>query len=58
MRWQILVGIIAGLALMYVVLAAVLWHAFRRVASPSLLRESLRLLPDLVRPCSVTPTTP
>jgi len=49
MWWQILVGIIAGLALLYVVLAGLLWHAYRRDANTSLLRESLRLLPDLVR---------
>ena len=49
MWWQILVGTIAGLALVYLVLAGLLWHAYRRDANTSLLRESLRLLPDLVR---------
>jgi uncharacterized membrane protein YkvA (DUF1232 family) len=49
MWWQILVGIIAGLALVYLVLAGVLWHTYRRDANMSLLRESLRLLPDLIR---------
>jgi len=49
MWWQILIGILAGLALLYVVLAGLLWHAYRRDANTSLLRESLRLLPDLVR---------
>ena len=49
MWWQILVGILAGLALVYLVLAGLLWHAYRRDANTSLLRESLRLLPDLVR---------
>jgi len=49
MWWQILFGIIARLAWMYVVLAGLLWRAYRDDANTSLLTESLRLLPDLVR---------
>jgi len=47
---QILVGVLAGLALLYLALLATFWHAHRRdPANTVQMREALRLLPDTVR---------
>lgn len=46
MWWQILAGIAGGLLLMWLVLLIVLW---RTKPDAARLRESLRLLPDLIR---------
>src|SRR5690348_14560350 len=47
--WQTVVGIVAGLLLVYGVLLVLLWRAHRRNPDEIGLREALRLLPDLVR---------
>ena len=47
--WQTVVGIVAGLLLVYGVLLVLLWRAHRRNPDEIGLREGLRLLPDLVR---------
>jgi len=47
--WQTVVGIVAGLLLVYAVLLVLLWRAHRRNPDEIGLREALRLLPDLVR---------
>ena len=50
MWWQILVGVLAGLALLYLALLATLWQAHRRDPDNTILmRDALRLLPDTVR---------
>lgn len=49
MWWQILIGIAAGLVLVYAVLLGVLWRSSRRHDSQLQLREALRLVPDVVR---------
>jgi uncharacterized membrane protein YkvA (DUF1232 family) len=49
MWWQILIGVTAGVAVLYAVLVALLWHAARRTGNGAQLRDALRLLPDLVR---------
>lgn len=43
--WQILLGVLAGLALLWVVLLVVLW---RTAPGKTGLRDALRLLPDLI----------
>jgi uncharacterized membrane protein YkvA (DUF1232 family) len=49
MWWQLLLGIVTGLLLLYVSLLVVLWRANRDAADPTRLRAVLRLLPDVVR---------
>jgi uncharacterized membrane protein YkvA (DUF1232 family) len=49
MWWQILIGVTAGVAVLYAVLVALLWHAARRTGNGAQPRDALRLLPDLVR---------
>lgn len=49
MWWRALLGIAAGVLLIYLALLALLWHAYRHTRSTTLLRELLRLLPDLIR---------
>ena len=47
--WRILLGLVAGIALLYLLLVAYLWRAYRRNPDAVRMREALRLLPDLVR---------
>lgn len=49
MWWRTLIGVVAGLALVWLVLVALLYHAHRTFPERARLREALRLLPDLVR---------
>lgn len=46
---RIVLAVLAGLALVYGALLAVLWRAWRHEPDTPLLRASLRLLPDVVR---------
>ena len=47
--WQVLLGIITGLALVYAVLLVLLWGYARAHPDTVGLRDALRLLPDLIR---------
>ena len=47
--WSILLSIVAGLALIYVMLLGLLWRTHRLHPGTVSMREALRLLPDLVR---------
>ena len=47
--WQVLLGIITGLVLVYGVLLALLWGYARAHPDTVGLRDALRLLPDLIR---------
>jgi uncharacterized membrane protein YkvA (DUF1232 family) len=49
MWWRTLIGIIAGLLLIYGALVVLLWRSYRHNPNTPLLRETLRLLPDLIR---------
>ncbi|MGI8532648.1 MAG: YkvA family protein [Geodermatophilaceae bacterium] len=49
MWWQTLLGILAGLLLVYVVLLVLLWRYARRHPDTITLRAAPRLLPDLLR---------
>lgn len=49
MWWQLLIGLIRGLALRWLTLIALLWHANRSNLTQVSSREALRLLPDVVR---------
>jgi hypothetical protein len=49
MWWSILLRVIAGLVLIYLVLLGLLWQAHRRHPETIAARDTLRLLPDLVR---------
>jgi uncharacterized membrane protein YkvA (DUF1232 family) len=49
MWWRLLLGVTAGLVVTYLLLVALLLVAYRNNRNTSLLRESLRLLPDVVR---------
>jgi uncharacterized membrane protein YkvA (DUF1232 family) len=49
MWWQTLIGIAAGLLLIYAGLVVLLWRSYRHDPNKRLLRETLRLLPDLIR---------
>jgi len=49
MWWQILISIVAGVAVLYAVLIALLWRAGRRAGNGAQLRDAVRLLPDLLR---------
>ena len=46
--WRLLLGVAAGLALVYVVLLALLWRYAREHPDTVGLRDALRLLPDLL----------
>jgi uncharacterized membrane protein YkvA (DUF1232 family) len=47
--WQVVLVSLAGLLLLYAVLAAMLWRAYRHAPDVDALRTALRLLPDVVR---------
>jgi uncharacterized membrane protein YkvA (DUF1232 family) len=47
--WQLLLGVAAGLVLVYAVLLALLWQYARAHPDTVGLRDALRLLPDLLR---------
>lgn len=47
--WQTVLGVLAGLSLVYLVLLALLWRYARRHPGTVSMRDALRLLPDLVR---------
>lgn len=47
--WQTVLGVLAGLVLVYLVLLALLWRYARRHPDTVSGRDALRLLPDLVR---------
>ncbi len=47
--WRVLVGVLAGLALVYAVLLLLLWRYARAHPDTVRMREALRLLPDLLR---------
>lgn len=49
MWWHALVGVVAGLLVMYLILIVILWRAQRRQPDPAGLRDTLRLLPDVLR---------
>lgn len=49
MWWQTIVGIAAGLTLLWLGLVAVLYVVARREGDPTTWREVLRLVPDVVR---------
>jgi uncharacterized membrane protein YkvA (DUF1232 family) len=47
--WQAVVGVLAGLTLLWVALVAALYVVARREGDPTTWREVLRLVPDVVR---------
>ena len=47
--WQVLLGILTGLVLVYAVLLVLLWAYARAHPDTVGLRDALRLLPDLIR---------
>lgn len=49
MWWQTLLGVLAGLLIVYLVLLALLWHYARQHPDTVSLRDALRLLPDLLQ---------
>jgi hypothetical protein len=49
MWWSILLSLVAGLALIYLVLLGLLWRTHRRQPGTVSMRDTLRLGPDLVR---------
>lgn len=49
MWWEIVIGIAAGLTLLWLGLVAVLYVVARREGDPTTWREVLRLVPDMVR---------
>jgi len=49
MWWQTMLGVVAGLVLVYVVLLALLWRYARAHPDTVSMHDALRLLPDLVR---------
>lgn len=49
MWWQVLIGVVAGLLAVYAALLVVLWRVAARTGEPVQVRESLRLLPDVLR---------
>lgn len=59
--WQILLSVLAGIALIYLVLLALLWRYSRTHPETLNARDALRLLPDLlrlVRRLAADPTMP
>jgi uncharacterized membrane protein YkvA (DUF1232 family) len=49
MWWEMLLGIVAGVLLVYVVVLALLWSYARRHPDTVSMRDALRMLPDLLR---------
>lgn len=49
MWWRTLLGVLAGLLLVYAVLLLLLWRYARRHPETVSLRDALRLLPDVLR---------
>ena len=49
MWWHVLLGVVAGLVLVYLVLVGLLWRYARRHRDAVGLRDVLRLLPDVLR---------
>jgi len=49
MWWHTLLGVLAGVLLVYLMLLALLWRYGRRHPDAVGLRDALRLLPDLLR---------
>ena len=49
MWWQTLLGVVAGVLLIYLMLLALLWGYARRHPDTVSMRDALRLLPDLLR---------
>ena len=49
MWWRVLIGVVAGLLVVWVVLLGVLWQGQRHTADATRLRDALRLVPDVVR---------
>ncbi len=49
MVWQVVVGVVGGLLLVYVVLLGALWAYARRHPETVGARDALRLLPDVLR---------
>lgn len=47
--WQVLAGVAGGLLLIYSALLVLLWRTYRHDPNRPVLREALRLLPDLIR---------
>ena len=47
--WQLVVGVVGGVVLLWLVLIMFLWHANRSSPARISAREALRLLPDVVR---------
>ena len=47
--WRVLVGVLAGLALVYAVLLLLLWRYARAHPDTVTMRDALRMLPDLLR---------
>lgn len=47
--WQIALGVLGGLAVLWVGLVVLLWAEARRHGSPAELRAALRLVPDVIR---------
>ena len=49
MWWQILIGIAAGLVLLWFVMLALLWRGQRGLTDKVGMRDALRMIPDVVR---------
>src|SRR5436190_20798984 len=49
MWWQTLVGLVAGLLLLWMVLVVMLWRVQRDLGQHASLTPALRLLPDVIR---------
>ncbi len=49
MWWQVLLGCLGGVLLLYAVMVALLWRAYRHDPDSAGLTAALRLLPDLIR---------
>lgn len=49
MWWQILIGVLGGLLLLWLVLLILLWAAARGQPDKTTLRDALRLVPDVIR---------
>jgi uncharacterized membrane protein YkvA (DUF1232 family) len=47
--WSILLSVVAGLALIYLALLGLLWRSRRLYPGAVSMRDTLRLLPDLIR---------
>lgn len=58
MWWQLLVGVLAGLLLLYVILIVLLWRSNRDAPDPPHLRDVVRLVPDVVGSSVGSPRTP